>query len=54
MIHEEEINLLDDGIGRIIEELKRQDLYDNSLIIFTSDHGEMLGSYRLRQKFCMY
>jgi arylsulfatase A-like enzyme len=48
------VNLLDDGVGRIIAELKKQGLYDNSLIIFTSDHGEMLGSHRLWQKFCMY
>ncbi|MCY9660143.1 sulfatase-like hydrolase/transferase [Paenibacillus chondroitinus] len=48
------VNLLDDGVGRVIDELKRQNLYDNSLIIFTSDHGEMLGSHRLWQKFCMY
>lgn len=48
------VNLLDDGVGRIIEELKMMNLYDNSLIIFTSDHGEMLGSHRLWQKFCMY
>ncbi|UQZ81062.1 Choline-sulfatase [Paenibacillus konkukensis] len=48
------VHLLDEGIGRIIEELKRQGIYDNSLILFTSDHGEMLGSHRLWQKFCMY
>lgn len=48
------VNLLDDAVGRIIEELKLQGLYDNSLIVFTSDHGEMLGSHRLWQKMCMY
>ena len=48
------VSLLDDCIGKIIDELKRQNLYENSLIIFTSDHGEMLGSHRLWQKMCMY
>jgi arylsulfatase A-like enzyme len=46
--------MLDDCVGKVIEELKAQDLYDNSLIIFTSDHGEMLGSHCLWQKMCMY
>ncbi len=48
------VSMLDDCIGDIIKELKNQDLYDSSIIIFTSDHGEMLGSHRLFQKMCMY
>lgn len=46
--------LLDECVGRVIDVLKRKGLYDNSLIIFTSDHGEMLGAHRLFQKMCMY
>lgn len=48
------VRLLDDCVGRILEELKRQGIYEDSLIVFTSDHGEMLGSHRLFQKMCMY
>lgn len=48
------VHLLDDCVGRILAELKRQGLYEDSLIVFTSDHGEMLGSHRLFQKMCMY
>lgn len=48
------VGLLDDCVGRLIAELKRQHLYEDSLILFTSDHGEMLGSHRLFQKMCMY
>lgn len=48
------VSLLDDCIGQVIAELKRQNIYEESLIIFTSDHGEMLGSHRLWQKMCMY
>ncbi|WP_422657788.1 sulfatase-like hydrolase/transferase [Paenibacillus sp. EC2-1] len=48
------VRLLDDCVGRIIEELKIQGIYDNTILIFTSDHGEMLGSHRLWQKMCMY
>ena len=46
--------LLDHCVGMIIGELKRQGMYDDALIVFTSDHGEMLGSHRLWQKTCMY
>lgn len=48
------VALLDHCVGRLIAELKQQGLYDNTLILFASDHGEMLGSHRLWQKMCMY
>ncbi len=48
------VAMLDDCVGRILTELKAQGIYDDSLIIFTSDHGEMLGSHGLFQKMCMY
>lgn len=48
------VNLLDHAVGQLIAELKAQGIYDDTLILFTSDHGEMLGSHRLWQKMCMY
>ncbi len=48
------VTLLDDCVGRIIDELKTQGIYDDCLIAFTTDHGEMLGSHQLFQKMCMY
>lgn len=48
------VKLLDDNVGKILNELKSQGIYDDSIIVFTSDHGEMLGSHRLFQKMCMY
>ena len=48
------VSMLDECVGQIIDELKEQGIYDDSLIIFTSDHGEMLGSHGLFQKMCMY
>ncbi len=48
------VKLLDDEVGRIIQTLKEEGLYDKALIVFTSDHGEMLGSHSLWQKMCMY
>ncbi len=48
------VALLDECVGRVLDVLKRRGLYDHSVIIFTSDHGEMLGAHRLFQKMCMY
>jgi arylsulfatase A-like enzyme len=39
------ISLIDFNIGRIIHKLKQEDIYDETLVIFTSDHGEMLGDF---------
>ncbi len=42
---------VDSEIGRVIDHLKRSGEYENTLIIFTSDHGEMLGDHYLFGKF---
>lgn len=34
---------IDYQIGRLLDYLKENDLYDNTIIIFSSDHGESLG-----------
>lgn len=39
------ISFVDYQIGRIISTLKMKGMYDDTLIIFTSDHGECLGDY---------
>ena len=48
------VKLLDDEVGRIIQVLKEEGLYEQAIIVFTADHGEMLGSHSLWQKNCMY
>lgn len=48
------IELLDDQVGRIMEALKAREMHDNTYIIFTSDHGEMLGDHGLYQKSVPY
>ncbi len=40
-----EIAYTDHCIGQVLEELKDLGLYESSLIIITSDHGEMLGEH---------
>jgi len=37
------ISYIDDKVGQLIETLKRAGLMDNTIIIFTSDHGDMMG-----------
>lgn len=40
----------DKAIGDLIMKIKGLDLFENSIIIFTSDHGEMMGSHGIRPK----
>ncbi|MDW7659468.1 MAG: sulfatase-like hydrolase/transferase [Bacillota bacterium] len=37
--------MIDEQIGRLVDYLKTSGLYDDTVIIFTSDHGETLGSH---------
>lgn len=41
------ITLIDHNIGRMIEALKQKNILDNTLVIFTADHGELLGDHGL-------
>ena len=41
---------VDDGIGQILRELERTGQADNTLIVFTADHGEQLGDHGLLGK----
>ena len=45
---------IDDWVGRLIDELDVSGQSDNTLIIFTSDHGEMLGAHGMREKNKFY
>lgn len=48
------VELVDDQFGRIIETLKKTGQYENTIIIFTSDHGELLGDHGLIYKGCRF
>ncbi len=45
---------MDDRIGEILNELKQQGLYENSIIIFMSDHGISFGENGVAGKVCLY
>ena len=44
------IKQIDDQIGRLLTYLEENDLLDNTLIVFTSDHGDYLGDHWLGEK----
>ncbi|WP_305767273.1 sulfatase [Candidatus Epulonipiscium viviparus] len=44
------IQLIDYEVGRIISYLKENNLYEETVIIFSTDHGDMAGDYGLFQK----
>jgi choline-sulfatase len=44
------ISLVDDEVGRILEALEEEGLADNTVVVFTSDHGELLGDHQLMLK----
>jgi arylsulfatase A-like enzyme len=48
------VTFVDEQIGRIIAALKEKGIYDNALIIFISDHGDMLGDHHHWRKTYAY
>lgn len=48
------ISQVDEACRQVVEEIKRQDLYNNTMIIFTTDHGMFHGSHGLAGKWYPY
>ncbi|MEM0970468.1 MAG: sulfatase-like hydrolase/transferase, partial [Verrucomicrobiota bacterium] len=48
------IQLLDEEFGRVMEALEASGQAENTLVVFTSDHGEMLGDHGLMYKGCRF
>lgn len=44
------VSYFDDNVGKLINALKEADLYDNTVVIVTADHGDMLGERGLWYK----
>jgi len=44
----------DDNMGRILDYLDTSGLAEDTIVVFTSDHGEMLGSHGRRNKMVPY
>jgi len=45
---------VDTSVGRIYRTLEELGLADNTIVVYTSDHGDMMGSHRLVEKGVMY
>ena len=48
------VTFVDEWIGKIIDELKKKGMYDNAIIFFVSDHGDMLGDHCMWRKTYAY
>ncbi len=45
-IYHAQVKMMDDFIGRVLAVLDEHDLTQNTLVVFTSDHGDMVGLHR--------
>ncbi len=48
------VEMIDDGVGRILRSLEESGQSDNTIIVFTSDHGDMMGDHSLFLKGFMH
>ncbi len=48
------VSYFDDKVGALLAELERLSLADNTIVVVTSDHGEMLGEHRMLLKCVFY
>ena len=45
---------VDESIGSVVQELKAQGLYENTVIVYTSDNGYLMSDHRMRDKRIAY
>ena len=45
---------LDEQIGRVIDAITKSEFAENTIIIYTTDHGENMGEHGMWWKNCMY
>ncbi|MCH7725453.1 MAG: sulfatase-like hydrolase/transferase, partial [Planctomycetes bacterium] len=48
------VTMIDEKVGQILDALRENDYLDNTVIIFTSDHGDCLTDHGHSQKWTMY
>lgn len=48
------VKCIDDNVGKITECLKRTGLWENTIVVFTTDHGEYMGEHGLMEKNNLY
>jgi choline-sulfatase len=50
----EKLRLIDRCVGRLVDALRRRGMLENTVICFTSDHGDMLGDFGIWDKRHFY
>ena len=48
------VEVVDQWVGKLLDTLERRGLWENTVVIFCADHGEMLGDHGLLEKTVMY
>ena len=48
------VTMIDEKVGEILSQLERQGYLENSIVLFTSDHGDCLCDHGHSQKWTMY
>ncbi len=48
------VSLIDQKVGELLKKLESMGQLENTLIVYASDHGEMLGDHGLMAKMCFY
>jgi arylsulfatase A-like enzyme len=48
------VTMIDEMVGKIVDKLEEKGLLENSVVMFTSDHGDCLGDHGHSQKWTMY
>lgn len=46
------VTMIDDLVGRILDELEVLGLRQSTLVVFTTDHGDQMGSHKMIEKGC--
>lgn len=48
------ITMIDDAVGRVLKTLEEQGLAEDTVVVFTSDHGDFMGDHGLMLKLLMH
>ncbi len=48
------VEMIDDCVGQILAAVERAGAHDSTIVVFTTDHGDMMGDHGLLLKGCMH